>query len=50
MKVDADHKEAVEIDIAARERIRHEMDADESRPVDMWTVMACVVCCWTKKS
>lgn len=43
--VQDDHAETVEVERALHEPVGNELDAYESRPVDFWTVMACVVCC-----
>lgn len=50
MQTDTHHKEMADVDNAIRQRIGHEMDVYESRPVDVWTVMACVVRCAGKES
>lgn len=43
--VQNDHAETVEVDGAAlHDPAENELDAYERRPVDFWTVMACVVC------
>ncbi|KEF59507.1 uncharacterized protein A1O9_04351 [Exophiala aquamarina CBS 119918] len=39
--------ETVQIEDALHQRIGHELDAYESRPVDFWTVMACVALAFT---
>lgn len=43
--VQNDHSETVEVQGALHQRGENEFDAFETRPVDFWTVMACVVCC-----